>query len=571
MVKKSLKPMVLVAGSMLVLTSQAFALAPKTKSPSKVESVKGELIVKLKNPSLKSVQMLSKLGVSVAREIKLSYGSLHVVKVNSQKSMTNVISDLKNSDLVEYAEPNFIYKIEGHKATQDIATDFAAPSDPMFGQLWGLKNTGTNEPKNSSAMQGTAGADIDALRAWEITKGSRSVKVAIIDTGIDYNHPDLKNNIWTNQAELNGRPGVDDDKNGFIDDIHGWDFANNDNDPLDGHGHGTHCSGTIGAEHNNGVGVAGVMSEVTFIAVKFLSDAGSGTLEDAVKAIDYATKLNVDIMSNSWGGGGYSEALKEAIVRAGSAGIVFTAAAGNDSADNDNSPHYPSSYDVPNVIAVAAHTIGDSLADFSCYGKRSVLIAAPGHNILSTVKSGGYDVYSGTSMATPHVSGVIGLLIAKEGRISHADLRARLIATSTPVRAYRRKTVSGGRINAYNLLTDTRPERSEPDPRAWKSQALSEKVESAHPYGMDKKFSKTFTVAGAKYLRLKIKKYQTEAGYDFISIKDKNGQIAEQVSGRGENYATEYVEGNTVTVSFSSDNTIDDWGFLIEELEFIAQ
>jgi subtilisin family serine protease len=557
---------------MLVLTSNVFAMAPITKSPLKVESVKGELIVKLKNPSLKSVQMLSKLGVTVSREVKLSYGSLHVVKVNSQKSMKNAITDLKNSDLVEFAEPNFIYRIAGHKVEKsDLDLNLAAPSDPMFGQLWGLKNTGTNEPKASSAVQGTAGADIDALRAWEITKGSRNVKIAIIDTGIDYNHPDIKNNIWTNTAELNGKAGVDDDKNGFIDDLHGWDFANKDNDPLDGHGHGTHCSGTIGAPHDNGVGVAGVMSEVTFVAVKFLSDAGSGTLEDAVLAIDYATKLNVDIMSNSWGGGGFSEALKQAIQRASDAGIVFTAAAGNDSADNDNSPHYPSSYDLPNVIAVAAHTIGDALADFSCYGKRSVLIAAPGHNILSTVKNGGYDVYSGTSMATPHVSGVIGLLISKEGRLAHADLRARLVATSTPVRAYRRKTVSGGRINAYNLLTDTRPERNEPNPGAWRSKALSEKVETLHPYGMDKVITKTFTVAGAKYLRLKIKKYQTEAGYDFISIKDKNGQVAEQVSGRGENYSSEYVEGDTITISFTSDNTIDDWGFLVEELEFIAQ
>ena len=248
----------------------------------------------------------------------------------------------------------------------------------------------------------------------------------MIDTGIDYNHEDLKANSWTNEAEANGKPGVDDDNNGLVDDVHGYDFANKDGDPLDGHGHGTHVSGTIGAIHDNGIGVAGVMADVTMVAVKFLSDAGSGTTADAVLAIDYATSLGVDVMSNSWGGGGRSEALFDAIKRANEKGIIFTAAAGNSSSDNDQSPHYPSNYEVDNVISVAAHTNGDGLASFSSYGRRTVHVAAPGHKILSTVANNSYDVYSGTSMATPHVSGVLGLLLSKEGNLTVAEVKERL-------------------------------------------------------------------------------------------------------------------------------------------------
>ena len=181
-------------------------------------------------------------------------------------------------------------------------------------------------------------------------------------------------------------------------------LQNNDGDPMDGHSHGTHCAGTIGAVHDNEIGVSGVMADVSIVAIKFLTDRGSGTTANAVKAIQYATKLNVDLMSNSWGGGGFSQALYDAIEEASEAGIVFTAAAGISRSNNDQRPHYPSNYQIPNVISVAAHTAQDTLASFSCYGEKTVHVAAPGHKILSTTKKGGYAVYSGTSMATPHVS-----------------------------------------------------------------------------------------------------------------------------------------------------------------------
>jgi len=315
------------------------------------------------------------------------------------------------------------------------------------------------------------------------------------------------------------------------------------------------------------LGVAGVMSDVSIMAVKFLTDDGSGTLESAVKAVDYAASMDVDLMSNSWGGGGRSEALFEAIKHASDKGIIFTAAAGNDSANNDVKPSYPAAYDAPNMVAVAALTAQNGLASFSSYGRNSVHIAAPGHNILSTVNGGKYDVYSGTSMATPHVSGVLGLLLSKEGRIPHEVLRERLTMTGVPVAGLRGKTQSASRIDAYNLLTDTRPERTGPKNDAWKKQTLEEVLESAHPYADNLNTTKTITVPGAKYIRVKVARYELEAGYDYVRIADGAGTTLEKITGIGSNYTTDYIEGDTVTINFVSDRSMTKWGYLIQEIE----
>lgn len=541
------------------------------------EHVPGEVVVKFKEGKEKSFlnnKSLTSLGIMGSRSVKLSYGHLTVLKVSENKSLESVLKTLKANADIEYAEPNFIYRVNPIREKNFAAkrlqkspfTDFttATPDDPKFGQLWGLRNTGSNEPQGAAGVEGS---DVNALKAWDLTKGSKSIRIAVIDTGVDYNHPDLKENMWTNLAEANGKAGVDDDQNGYIDDIHGYDFANNDSDPMDGNDHGTHCSGTIGAIHNNQVGVAGVMSDVSIVAVKFLGDDGSGSLEAAIKAIDYATTLNVDLMSNSWGGGGRSQALLDAIQRASDKGIIFTAAAGNSSSNNDTSPSYPASYQTPNMVAVAATTAQNGLASFSSYGRNAVHIGAPGHNILSTIPGGKYDVFSGTSMATPHVSGVLGLLLAKEGRMPHAVMRERLTMTGVPVAALRGKTQTASRIDAYNLLTDTRPERSGPKNDAWKSLELSERLESTHPYADNAKTSKTITIPGAKYLRVKIAKYDLESGYDYLRIADGGGNTLEKVSGTGEQYTTDYIEGNTVTIDFVSDRSVNKWGYLIEEIE----
>lgn len=537
-----------VVGSMM---AQAYA----SESP---RYVPGELIVKFKPgvtaQSFFANKNISALGLTLKREIKLSYQKLSVVNVGNDKSLQSTIGALKNNPNIEYAEPNFIYKaavmLKEHSAlTKSLEKSpfadltAATPDDPSFGQLWGLRNTGSNEPKGTSGVEG---ADVNALKAWDITRGSKNVKIAIIDTGVDYTHPDLKGNV---------------------DSAHGYNFVNNTKDAMDDQGHGTHCAGTIGAIHDNKVGVAGVMSEVTIIPVKFLDSSGSGTLENAVKSIDYATELNVDLMSNSWGGGGYSAAMYEAIKRASDKGIIFTAAAGNDSANNDTEPSYPASYDVPNVVSVAALTAQNDLAYFSSYGKNTVHIAAPGHNILSTLKGGKYEVMSGTSMATPHVSGVLGLLLAKEGRMPHEVMKERLTMTGVPVKGLRGKTQTASRIDAYNLLTDTRPERSGPKNGAWKVVKLDQTFESEHPYKDNMNVTKSFNFPGAKFVRVKVAKFDLENGYDYVRIADASGKTLEKITGKGENYTTDYIEGDAVQFDFVTDRSATKWGFQILEVE----
>ena len=520
--------------------------------------VPGEIIVKFKSgvnaKNFFNNKQILALGLSPKREIKLSYQSLNVLSIGSSKSLQSALISLRSNKDVVYAEPNFIYSIALmpqdkvlpiKKLEKSPFADLSAtaPDDPSFGQLWGIRNTGSNEPQGKAGVEG---ADVNALKAWDLSTGSHAVRIAIIDTGIDYNHPDLKGNV---------------------DSEHGFNFVNNTKDAMDDHGHGTHCAGTIGAVHDNKVGVAGVMSDVTIIPIKFLDASGSGSLEAAIKSIDYATELNVDLMSNSWGGGGRSEALFEAIKRASDKGIIFTAAAGNSSTNNDTTPSYPASYEVSNVVSVAALTAQNELAYFSSYGRNSVHIAAPGHNILSTVKGGGYEIMSGTSMATPHVSGVLGLLLAKEGRLPHAVMKARLVMTGVPVAGLRGKTQTASRVDAYNLLTDTRPDRSGPASDKWRTVKLDKAFESAHPYKENTKIKSVFRFSGAKYIRVKVAKFDLESGYDYVRVANGAGSTLEKVSGTGVNYTTDYVEGDTVELNFISDRSINKWGYKILEVE----
>ena len=343
---------------------------------------------------------------------------------------------------VRVAEPDYLMHL------------MSVPNDPKFGSLWGLRNQGQTG--------GTAGADIDATLAWDLITGSNNVKVAVIDTGMDYTHPDLAANAAINTGEVPGN-AIDDDGNGFVDDVYGWDFANNDNNPIDDNGHGSHCSGTIGGVGNNGIGVAGVCWNVKIFGCKFLSSGGSGSTSNAVLAIDYARIRGANIMSNSWGGGGASTALSDAIGRANAAGIAFIAAAGNSSSNNDTSANYPSNYNEtwPNVIAVASTTDTDALSGFSSYGAVRVEIAAPGSDILSTVPvaldgdgtADGYDTYSGTSMATPHVAGASALLIAKYPGITVTGLKQRL-QTGVEHPASLNGKVAWGRLNINNSMED---------------------------------------------------------------------------------------------------------------------
>ncbi len=285
---------------------------------------------------------------------------------------------------------------------------------------------------------------IDSLnlsRAWQITNGSEDVVVAVIDTGVDYTHPDLAQNILPGKNFAIGLSSEDP----------------RSNDPMDDNGHGTHVSGTIAAVGNNRIGVAGVAWNTKILPLKFLNESGSGYLSDAVRAINYMVYakqnlgMNIKVSNNSWGGGSFSDSLYAAISMANDAGILFIAAAGNDANDNDEYPSYPASYKLPNVTSVAAYDDTLSLAYFSNYGKRTVDIAAPGLRIASAYP-GGYAFLSGTSMATPHVSGALALLTSAYPSLSAQELKARLIETARYNSELRGYVRDGAQLNVLNML-----------------------------------------------------------------------------------------------------------------------
>ena len=378
---------------------------------------------------------------------------------------------------IRFAEPNYVVQAS------------VIPNDPLFDQLYGLNNT-------------SSGADIDAPQAWESTTGSRDVVIGVIDGGINHQHEDLYLNVWINQdeipaiaqqsiADVDGdgaltfvdlnhddnqgivldtnnniridgsdvlaawSNGSDDDGNGFVDDLIGWDFYEDDNNPFDGGGHGSHTSGTIGAIGNNNRGVVGVNWDVQIMGLRFLSDQGSGSTLGAIKAINYATDMrqngvNIVATNNSWGGSGFSNALLDAIEANGDAGMLFVAAAGNSGNDTDLAPEYPAAYDGDNIISVAATNSSDELASFSNFGVQTVDLAAPGVDILSTITGDDYDTFSGTSMASPHVAGAVALAFAYRPDATAAEIRKAVLDSVDPVPGL--GVATGGRLNANRML-----------------------------------------------------------------------------------------------------------------------
>lgn len=319
------------------------------------------------------------------------------------------------------------------------------PGDPMFGSQYAMR----------LPQPGIGG--IDAVHAWSLTTGSTANLIAVIDTGLDLNHPEMQGNLWANPGEIPGN-GTDDDQNGYIDDVNGWDFYNKDNNPNDGHGHGTHVAGTIAARGNNGTGVAGVCWRAKILPVKFLSDSGSGYTSDAISAVNYASRMGARLTNNSWGGGGYSQALFDAIQAAGQAGSLFVAAGGNSNSDNDARPHYPSSYNLDAIVAVAATDSNDTLAYFSNYGATGVDLAAPGMNILSLRPGGQFASLSGTSMATPHVTGAAALLLTQNPMLTNGQLKQLLLFGGDSLATLGNRVASQSRLNVYRALKATLPQ-----------------------------------------------------------------------------------------------------------------
>jgi uncharacterized repeat protein (TIGR03803 family) len=377
-------------------------------------------------------EQLKSLGASVRRKMPASGVWLVAYPDPNLDTVTQAREALgKMASLVRYTDPDY------------IAHASVIPNDSSFGNLWGMHNTGQSA--------GTADADIDAPEAWDMHTGSAAVKVGVIDTGIDHTHPDLAANMWTNPNEVAGN-GIDDDGNGYVDDVRGWDFVNNDNIAMDDNNHGTHCAGTIGGAGNNGQGVAGVCWTVSLIPLKFLNAGGSGATSDAVEAVAYGNLIGLHMTSNSWGGGGFNQALKDQIDAAHTAGILFVAAAGNSNSNNDVVQNYPSNYDSPCVLAVASTTRTDGKSSFSSYGLTTVELGAPGSDIYSTVPGGGYASFSGTSMATPHVSGACALLKASKPSLTHMEIKDVIMASVDVTPAMTGITVTGGRLNVHKAL-----------------------------------------------------------------------------------------------------------------------
>ncbi len=407
----------------------------------------GQVLVKFQ-PGAEPAQIQSAakdLGLSVIRHFEVSQakaeemgGELFQFAIKGDASVEEAIAKLSGRQGVVYAEPNYLIQVEDGQEGPP-----ASRPDDLDSRLWGLKNQGQDG--------GTAGVDINASGAWQISTGGSKENaplIAVIDTGVDYNHPDLAANIWTNPGEIPG-DGIDNDENGYVDDVHGANMITDSGDPMDDNRHGTHCSGTIGAVGNNGEGVVGVNWTANIAGVKFLSGTGGGTYADAIEAVLYADRIGARVTSNSWGGTGFSEALQDAFA---ASPALHIAAAGNSSADADRRPHYPSGFDLPNIVSVAAHDRNDRMASFSNYGATSVDVAAPGVDIFSTVPGGRYQSLSGTSMATPHVSGIVGLMLSNNPELTNEQIKERLISTAIPGEAYQGKMIANGRVSALNVL-----------------------------------------------------------------------------------------------------------------------
>lgn len=384
------------------------------------------------------MSVMKRAGVSLreldaeGRDVRMKHvadGRIVKVKLPRGAHRDHMIKKLSQHPAIEIAEPNYLVQT------------LSQPNDPRFNELWGMHNTGQSG--------GVIGADISALDAWQVTTGSRDIIIGVIDTGMDYNHPDLIDNRWENDGSYPGHQ-------------FGWSTLNANGDPMDSGSHGTHVAGTIGASGDNGIGVAGVSWNVTLIPCQFLG-AGGGSTAGAIECINYFTDLKVNhgvdvkATNNSWGGGGFSEALKLAIEDGGDAGILFIAASGNDGNNADNAPMYPAGYNSDIIVSVASSDRNDNMSGFSNYGLVSVDLGAPGSAILSTVPGSGYSSFSGTSMASPHVAGAAALVWSLDPSISALEMKEILMQSGDPLASMEGKTVSGKRLNVANALAESDP------------------------------------------------------------------------------------------------------------------
>jgi subtilisin family serine protease len=431
---------------------------PKPIAPKRsIDERQPEVLVKFRSDvSLAEIRRIAeKNNDRIEDQIEEVKGLIAIDDLDNASAETVAEQYAQMSNLVKYAEPNYEIKLDdptvfsvSDALLRESESNPVTPNDPKFSEQWALNNSGQNG--------GKANADVAALKAWIKTQGSTDVVVAVLDTGVDYKHTDLAANMWFRPDNV---PQYRDQELGTFNDLQGFNAADNLSDPMDDNGHGTHCSGIIGAEGDNDEGIAGINWKVRIMPLKFMGRGGFGTTKDAIEAINYAIDrkrngVNVRVINASWGSTVYSKALEDVIRAAGEEGILFVAAAGNNGSSNDRSPHYPSNYNLPNVISVAALDRNDNLASFSNFGVKTVHIAAPGREILSTWLGDEYREASGTSMATPYVAGLAGLVLASEPKLSVEKLRERVLKSVDKLDSLEGKVESGGRINAGKALGD---------------------------------------------------------------------------------------------------------------------
>ncbi|HEX8188856.1 MAG TPA: S8 family serine peptidase [Pyrinomonadaceae bacterium] len=435
----------------LSAATHAGAQTPAGKGRQKTERFKGrevvagQVLVKFAKSAPPVDVERAKAAADVELDKRVGGGGVRLLQSRSRDAEA-LVRELSARPDVVYAEPNYVIRVT------------AVPNDPRFGEQWALQNTGNTTASGAD----TPGADVGVVSAWDVSTGSRDAVVAVVDTGVDYNHPDLAPNVWSAPAPFTvniGGQAVT-----CAAGTHGFDALTNTCDPMDDHNHGTHVAGIAGAAGNNSVGVSGVSQTASIMGLRFLDAQGNGTLEGAINAIEFAIQAkkffgagaNVRVLSNSWGWAGEaSQALREQIERAAASDMLFVAGAGNDAADTDAAPFYPASYDAASVVSVAATDGNDALARTSSwgsnYGRTSVDLAAPGNLILSTVTGGSYDWFSGTSMATPHVSGAAALVLSR-CTLDTAGLKNTLLGNVDLVASLAGVTATGGRLNVGKAL-----------------------------------------------------------------------------------------------------------------------
>jgi RHS repeat-associated protein len=442
----------LLASLLMALPSRAMVAVSSPKSSAKPKSIpmpvaaavaaarqggarrrEGELIVRFKAEATEHAKDDAATSKGARRKAKLRGESgLEKLELLAGQDADQAAAELSRDPSVELVEPNYL-----------VTRDQAATNDPRFADQWALRNTGQSG--------GNPGSDVNAAAAWSETTGAVSTVVAVVDGGIDFSHPDLKNNRWVNKAEVAGN-NLDDDGDGYTDDLYGWNWVYGTNDTSDEQGHGTSVAGVIAAEGNNGVGIAGVMWHASLMSLKVLDSTGTGDTASAVEAIDYAVAHGASIINCSWGTDAESLALKDAIRRAGRHGVIVVASAGNSSRDLETQAYYPASYDLPNLISVASSDGFDNLAQFSNWGATHVTLAAPGTDILTTQEGGDYHFVSGTSVSVPFVAGIAGLIKTVRPDAAVAAVREAITGGVRKVPTLSGKVSSGGVADAGGAL-----------------------------------------------------------------------------------------------------------------------